>query len=95
MGPERAMAEWAERVGGQRAMAEGGEGGGSACNSLGRWGHEAMGPENHEEQWKWAERVGGVEEVGMPWSPQPFKLGFEPLVEGWAMGPWYPGALGP
>ena len=30
---------------------------------------EAMGPEGHAERSEWAERVEGVEEVGMHWSP--------------------------
>ena len=38
----------------------------------GRWGHEAMGPEDHGEQSEWAVRAG--------WS----NLG--PMAKGWAMG---------
>ena len=45
-----AMKPW-----GQRAMDLG--------VGLGRWGHEAMGPEGH------GERSGGVEEAGTHWSP--------------------------
>ena len=50
----------------------------------GRWGHEAMGPEDHGEQSEWAERVGAWASRALGRS----RSNLGPMAEGWAMGLW-------